>query len=530
MKKIFIITQPEVTYWTGGAITAFIDMCNMFSKIYEVSGFAYAPKNIRPQGLNEKVNFINLKFIYKNNTKKININLNKEKSKESKEKIEKEQFSQNLNQYLHENKPDLIIFYFPDLFADAKLEKTFDKIPKILMFHERPDLRFAQDIELEENIKLFYKNTITHILLPNYFKLLPRFMQEGKVVSIANFCPEVKEFVDMDKEKKKIIYLSRIDAFKGLESLIDAFRQIAYKYKEWQLHIYGASTPYYKEALREYIKALNLEQQIFFKGVSKEPLKTMLDYDFCVFPSYMEGLPIGLLEALATGLPSIGFKGCTGVNTLIRDNQNGFLVDEDTLQFAQKIELLIQDKSLRKTMSLEAKKTALIYNKKDIDKKWFDLIDEILQGKFKQENFNKLPVIYKPFPISYVITLPRILPIYTSMFRRLGACERVKYSLPYKLGQAILNAKTPRKILILPFVLIFLPLRHLMDDIIYNSITRINPHFKIPPLKYYFDYRQSLETKRHLSYQLGLAWLRNPLTFPFKIIKIYKKFKNKGKR
>lgn len=98
-----------------------------------------------------------------------------------------------------------------------------------------------------------------------------------------------------------------------------------------------------------------------------------------------------------------------------------------------------------------------------------------------------------------------------------GAVNRVKNQLSYKLGNTLLQAKSPLKILKLPFRLIKLILEHILD--------KNNPALKPNALENYRDYEEALGVKEHLSYKLGEALLKNPFTFVFKINKIYKDFK-----
>ena len=56
----------------------------------------------------------------------------------------------------------------------------------------------------------------------------------------------------------------------------------------------------------------------------------------CAFPSKYEGFPLALTEAMSAGLPCVGFKSCTGVNGLIVDGENGFLVEDGICDFAKK--------------------------------------------------------------------------------------------------------------------------------------------------------------------------------------------------
>lgn len=127
-------------------------------------------------------------------------------------------------------------------------------------------------------------------------------------------------------------------------------------------------------------------------------------------------------------------------------------------------------------------------------------------------------VFYRNFkPIS-----APVLKIYS------GASLRVKNQLSYKLGSEILSIRNNfPKIFILPFTLLYLGLNHKKNQKFYKAMIKINPDLALPPLEIYVDYSEALKCKKHLSYMLGSALLKNPLTFIFKIKSITKDFKSK---
>ncbi len=106
-----------------------------------------------------------------------------------------------------------------------------------------------------------------------------------------------------------------------------------------------------------------------------------------------------------------------------------------------------------------------------------------------------------------------------------GAIDRIKNQLSYKLGEAILKANSPLKFLKLPFTLINLTKTHQFEQKVLQILIRLEPKFKPLELEKYADYEEALRIKKHLSYRLGQALLKNPLTFIFKIPSIYQNFK-----
>lgn len=381
-KKIFIVTQPEVVDTIGGAITVFVDFCNMLqSNGYDVTGFCYAEPNNRPQNLSDECKFVNLNHYFPHKS-----------------------YKEAINTYFEQDKPDLIIFFFKFLYDKACLSKNFDNIPRILMFHSRPDI---YDTDTRTNPSQTYTNTTIQILFESYKDLLlPATTQGNPVISIPNYAKQQSVIADLKVEKKKIIYLSRVDRLKGLEFLINSFKTVADKYKDWTLDIYGQSQPpSYVAELEDLVTNLNLDKQIIFRGITDKPIETFREYDFCVFPSYFEGFPMGLIEAQSVGLPCIGLEGCSGVNELIIDGYNGFLCKEDYTEFGQKIEKLILDRDVRIQFGANSVKNASIYNQMDVFKCWLDVIEQILSGK-APKSFDKYPQSdkkYKLFELSKIM-------------------------------------------------------------------------------------------------------------------------------
>lgn len=113
-----------------------------------------------------------------------------------------------------------------------------------------------------------------------------------------------------------------------------------------------------------------------------------------------------------------------------------------------------------------------------------------------------------------------------SVFIQKGAVERVKNHLSYKIGKTIIDAKNPIKFLFLPLSIAFLCISHIAQRKFYNFLIKLNPSFKMVPLEKYVDYKDVAYVKKHLSYMMGKAFVDNPLTFVFKIRKIYRQWKD----
>ncbi|OEV50893.1 hypothetical protein AEI03_05630 [Campylobacter jejuni] len=107
-----------------------------------------------------------------------------------------------------------------------------------------------------------------------------------------------------------------------------------------------------------------------------------------------------------------------------------------------------------------------------------------------------------------------------------GAVEKVKAHLSYKLGKELLSIKENKlKVLILPFALIFIYIKHKISNLIFKLILISNPNLKSLPLNHYSDYQEALKIQNYLSYKLGNLLIKHPLTFVFRVAGLYKEWK-----
>ena len=131
------------------------------------------------------------------------------------------------------------------------------------------------------------------------------------------------------------------------------------------------------ENLSNLIKELHLENNVSLEGyIPKEKLeKYLLNSSIFLMASLTEGLPMVLLEAMSYGIPCIAYETASGVNDIIDDSKNGYVIKErNELQYIKKLQYLMDDPVLRKRMSKEAIKKAEKFSKENILKKWYNIL------------------------------------------------------------------------------------------------------------------------------------------------------------
>lgn len=87
--------------------------------------------------------------------------------------------------------------------------------------------------------------------------------------------------------------------------------------------------------------------------------------DVFVMASESEGLPVSMLEAMATGL-AVVVPAITGIPEVIRHGENGLLfAPGDSADLAQKLDSIVSDASLRRRLGRKARETALLRFSRD---------------------------------------------------------------------------------------------------------------------------------------------------------------------
>jgi len=187
--------------------------------------------------------------------------------------------------------------------------------------------------------KRLISKILLYIFLNKYKKVIlvsvqaistyPKFLQKNMIYinnPVDNLSNFKKANVSDEADKKNIlISVGRLCDSKNYFILIDAFDNIKNKIENWELHIYGEGE--LRNQIIEYIKFKNLENKIFLKGLVINIYEILNNAKIFVTTSQYESIGLSVLEAINTGLPTIAYKNCTGLNTIVKNNYNGILVD-----------------------------------------------------------------------------------------------------------------------------------------------------------------------------------------------------------
>ena len=169
--------------------------------------------------------------------------------------------------------------------------------------------------------------------------------QIDKVISIPNMLVNYPEKVLKDNHPyRRVISVGRYAYQKGYDMLLDAWTIVEERYPDWRLDIYGSldggNGEY--EQLQHQINILDL-QTVSLHPATSDIYSSYLDSDIYVSSSRFESFGLVLVEAMACGLPVVGFRSSYGPASIIKDGLTGILVPPlKTQQLAEAICQMIE--------------------------------------------------------------------------------------------------------------------------------------------------------------------------------------------
>ncbi|WP_276210892.1 glycosyltransferase family 4 protein [Heyndrickxia coagulans] len=134
----------------------------------------------------------------------------------------------------------------------------------------------------------------------------------------------------------------------------------------------GKLESYLKKLSKEY----NIDSKVSFLGYRDDIHEICTIADLFIFPSYQEGLPVSVMEAMASGLPII-CSDIRGNNDLIEDGKGGYLINpKDVRGLSYYVKFLIDNPKLRKKMGA--------YNLSNIKKFDKEVVKESMLAIYKK--------------------------------------------------------------------------------------------------------------------------------------------------
>ncbi|MDQ6469163.1 glycosyltransferase family 4 protein [Flavobacterium sp. LHD-80] len=289
-------------------------------------------------------------------------------------------YKKQLNQKIAGINPDVILvadnglkaFIFPFI-INTKIPIVFESHGS--KFIEEKELNFHFTTKFISKIKYHFKDfgikKYTKVVALSKANLKEWNIKNGIVISNPSW---VQTDVYADLRHKKVIAIARNSYEKGLDKLLHIWKEVTKKHPGWMLNIYTDDF----DCLNNNVVDLGIASTVSVFGFVKNIEDKYLESSIYAMTSRSEGFPMVLLEAMSFGLPCIAFDCPTGPRSLIKNEENGFLIpNHDFEKYIAKLSILIECEDIRIKLGKNAKQVSDNYSVEKIMEKWKEFFEEL---------------------------------------------------------------------------------------------------------------------------------------------------------
>ena len=229
------------------------------------------------------------------------------------------------------------------------------------------------------------------------FNFSKKYMKAKKIEYIHGIGVDISKFggakCDRNAKRKEIgmpenaimlLSVGELSKRKNQEIIIRALQRIDSKNVHYVLAGFGEK----EEELKRLTNELNIKDRVHFLGYRSDISELCSITDIYCFPSLQEGLPVALMEAMATGLPVVCSK-IRGNIDLIKESEGGFLCKpNDINKFTDKIYELCKNIELRNKMKSINLNVVKSFSADNVNKEMQLIYEESLNEKNENQYYS----------------------------------------------------------------------------------------------------------------------------------------------
>ncbi len=278
------------------------------------------------------------------------------------------------------SRPDAVVAFQHGPFLFAAAGAMGNGIPVILSERNAPD-RLDHTRAGRHRGAMFQSMRLAAAIavqFPGYIDRYPPYLRH-RIVVVPNPVERAEAFASPGAEKpqRTLLFVGRLSYQKNVGALLRAFARLADTFPTWRLRLVGEGEE--RAHLDALAGDLGIGGRVTLAGTTADVATEYCDADLFCLPSRWEGFPNALAEAMAHGLPAVGYQECAGVNELIVPGRNGALAggNGDPGTLADALATLMSDDDARSRLGGEARRLADAYEPGRIIDAWESLLHRV---------------------------------------------------------------------------------------------------------------------------------------------------------
>jgi len=234
---------------------------------------------------------------------------------------------------------------------------------------------------LREQMQAFYPRldmvtALTPATAQKYRRMLPTSV---RVECFPNAVPDMNG-LRAGLDAKTVVAAGRLTRQKGFDRLLPAWRELAQRYPDWKLEIFGDGRE--RESLQSQIDELGIGASARLAGFTSQLDDELARASLYVMTSREEGFPMVLIEAMGVGLPAVSVDCHTGPRDIITDGVDGYVVpEEDQQALVARMSELMSDPDKRRSFGDAARHVVERYDAAAIAERWESVLAELVAKK-----------------------------------------------------------------------------------------------------------------------------------------------------
>jgi glycosyltransferase involved in cell wall biosynthesis len=262
-----------------------------------------------------------------------------------------------LRKFVATEKPQVAIGFMHSMFVPMTLGLLGTKVPVLASEHIVPEHYRTRPCQYAMFLLAAELAMGVTVLSESIRQLYPAMIR-NKMIPMPNpvTFPRFRSNAKAKGKRHLLLNVGRLHPQKDQVVLLHAFSKIAPAYLDWDLKIVGEGP--LRRVLEDLIRDLNLEGRVVMPGIISDLSEIYAGAELFVTSSRYESFGVATAEAMAFGLPTVGFADCPGTNELVAHGSTGLLAEagnDRATVLANTLKCLMADSNLRRKFGTAAK-------------------------------------------------------------------------------------------------------------------------------------------------------------------------------
>jgi len=283
---------------------------------------------------------------------------------------------------LRRRRPEVVVCFQDGPYMSIRAYSAGMGIPVIAAERNAPTRFDHTSAKRRQGLTYFAFRFAARVLIQveSYRELYPAFLRR-RIVAIPNpvfpAACRARPAEPGPNGRFEILCIGRLGYQKNQLVLADAFAALAQRFPQWDLVLLGDGED--GDSLARRIAGHGLGARVSLIAPTPSPSDWYCRSHLFCLPSRWEGFPNALGEALARGLPAVGFAECAGVRDLIEPGRNGALAagNGDSASLADTLAGLMTDDRARGELGDAAVASVAGYSPDAIFRRWESTLAEV---------------------------------------------------------------------------------------------------------------------------------------------------------